>query len=277
MSGGTSHGGPAGRETTGGATTGAGSADSAPAGGDTGGGDTGGGPPARGAIGGGATGEAGTAEGDGRAPDWLQGLLAAVREARLPAEWRPPAQARAAAVLVLFGDDAEGPDLLFIERAATLTKHAGQPAFPGGAIDPGDDGPVGAALREAAEETGLDQAGVRALATLPELHVPRSGYRVTPVVAWWHTPSAVAPNDPGEVAAVARIPIARLVDPANRVRVRHPGGTTGPAFRVAGMLIWGFTAGLLDRLLAYGGWERPWGDGPVEDLPPDVLALARRG
>ena len=54
-----------------------------------------------------------------------------------------------------------------------------------------------AALREAAEETGLDPAGVRVLAVLPELYIPRSDFRVTPVLGWWHTPVPVAPGDPG--------------------------------------------------------------------------------
>ena len=50
----------------------------------------------------------------------------------------------------------------------------------------------------------------------------------------------------------------------------------GPAFRVHGMLIWGFTALLVDRLLALGGWEQPWDTGREEDLPPDVLDAAAR-
>jgi 8-oxo-dGTP pyrophosphatase MutT (NUDIX family) len=211
-------------------------------------------------------------------PRWLDQLIARARETPPPVGWRSAgAHGRAAAVLILFGIGAHGPDLLLIRRAETLSQHAGQPAFPGGAVDPGDDGPVGAALREAAEETGLDPAGVDVLATLPEVWVSRSGFRVTPVVAWWRAPCAVAPGDRGEVAAVARVPLAQLADPANRLRVRLPGGHSGPAFRAGGMLVWGFTAGLLDRLLAFGGWERPWDAAPTVDLPPDVLALARRG
>ena len=62
----------------------------------------------------------------------------------------PPEGGRQSAVLMLFGDGPEGPELLFIERAWTLRSHAGQPAFPGGALDPEDEGPVAAALREAA-------------------------------------------------------------------------------------------------------------------------------
>ncbi|MCO5986401.1 CoA pyrophosphatase [Actinoallomurus spadix] len=190
---------------------------------------------------------------------------------------RPPANgARAAAVLILFGEGPDGPDLLLLQRADTLRKHAGQPAFPGGGIDPTDDGPVGAALREAAEETGLDPSGVTVLATMPELYVAHSEYRVTPVVAWWREPSAVHATDPGEVASVARVPLAELTDPANRLRIRGPSGHLGPAFRVQGMLVWGFTAGILHAVLEAGGWDRPWDTTRVEDLPAEVIDLGRR-
>jgi ADP-ribose pyrophosphatase YjhB (NUDIX family) len=166
--------------------------------------------------------------------------------------------------------------VLLIERSPHLRSHAGQPAFPGGGIDPDDDGPIAAALREAEEETGLDPAGVEVLAMLPELWVPPSGNVVTPVLAWWREPSEVTPADQREVAAVARVPIADLADPANRLVIQHPSGRSGPAFEVAGMLVWGFTAGVLDRLLALGGWEQPWDRTRVEELPGDALRLAMR-
>ncbi|MFC7326201.1 NUDIX hydrolase [Marinactinospora rubrisoli] len=186
---------------------------------------------------------------------------------------RPPENGgRRSAVLVLFGETADGPDVLLIQRSTGLRRHPGQPAFPGGAIDPDDDGPVDCALREAAEETGLDPAGVTVLDVLPELYISHSGFRVTPVLGWWHEPSEVRPTDIGEVAAVARVPVRELADPANRVRVRHPSGKIGPAFRVRGMLVWGFTAGILNQLLVLGGWERPWLNGaaavPLDALPP---------
>jgi hypothetical protein len=100
---------------------------------------------------------------------------------------------------------------------------------------------------------------------------------VTPVVGWWAAPSAVSAADPGEVASVARVPIAELTDPANRFRVRGPSGYIGPAFRVRNMLVWGFTAGLLERVLEIGGWEQPWDKSRIEDLPPEVIDLAMRG
>jgi 8-oxo-dGTP pyrophosphatase MutT (NUDIX family) len=198
-------------------------------------------------------------------------LLSTVRTARGKDFTRLPVPedgGRPSAVLILLGEqDRRGPDVLVLQRAATLRNHAGQPAFPGGAADPGDADARATALREAAEEVGLDPASVEVVATLPPLWIPVSGYVVTPVLAWWREPHEVCPRDPGEVARVARLPIADLVDPTNRVRVRHPSGYIGPAFRVHGMLVWGFTAGVLSTLLEMGGWARPWSVDHVEDLP----------
>jgi 8-oxo-dGTP pyrophosphatase MutT (NUDIX family) len=201
------------------------------------------------------------------APAWLRELAVAARTMEISPLLVPPATGgRPSAVLVLFGDGPGGPDLLFIQRSEGLRLHAGQPAFPGGAIDDEDGGPVGAALREAVEEVGLDPGGVDVVGTLPEVFIPRTGFRVVPVLAWWRRPSAVAPVDVGEVAAVERVSVAELADPAARLMVRVPDGRTTPAFRVRGMLIWGFTAALVDRLLALGGWEKPWDPGVVTDL-----------
>jgi len=206
-------------------------------------------------------------------PDWLRDLAGAASKMEINPQVQPPASGgRASAVLVLFGPgrDTEGaandPDLLFIQRSADLRLHAGQPAFPGGTIDAADDGPVAAALREAKEEVGVDPAGVEVVGTLPELFIPRTGFRVVPVLAWWRRPGAVAPVDPAEVAAVERVRVSELADPEIRVTVRGPAGFLSPAFQVKGMLIWGFTAVLVDRLLALAGWERPWDTARVIDL-----------
>ncbi len=203
-------------------------------------------------------------------PPWLMPLIAAVDglTARDLSRIEAPAEGgRESAVLVLFGDGIDGPDVLVIERSAGSRQHAGQAAFPGGAVEPDDDGPASTALREAAEETGLDPAGVDVLATLPSLWLPPSGFHVVPVLGWWRAPSAVSAADPAEVAAVARVPIAALVDPGNRFRVQHQSGFVGPAFAVGDLLVWGFTAGLLSRLLELGGWARPWNMSDVRDLP----------
>lgn len=178
----------------------------------------------------------------------------------------PPSGGRPSAVLMLLGEGEQGPDLLLIERAHSLRAHAGQPAFPGGAMEQGDDGPVAAALREAREETALDPSGVTPCALLPDLWVPVSDFVVTPVLAWWHEPTPVYAADPMEVASVHRVPIAHLADPARRMRVRHPSGYVGMGFDVAGLRVWGFTAGLIAGLLDIGGWSRPWDRERVVDL-----------
>jgi 8-oxo-dGTP pyrophosphatase MutT (NUDIX family) len=205
--------------------------------------------------------------GDEPVPAWLRELAQTAGRMEVDPAVLPPASGgRPSAVLVLFAQGADGPDLLLIQRSEGLRLHAGQPAFPGGAIDAADSGPVAAALREAAEEVGLDPGGVEVVGTLPELFIERTGFRVVPVLAWWRRPCAVAPVDPREVAAVEQVAVAELAEPAARLMVRGPNGRLSPAFRVRGMLIWGFTAILVDRLLAVGGWERPWDAAAVTDL-----------
>jgi len=196
---------------------------------------------------------------------WLKPLVDAVTD--IPPDrlsrFLPPedGSGRSSAVLMLFASatgQAEDGDVLLLERAATLRSHAGQVAFPGGATDPEDASPVATALREATEEVGLDPGTVDVLSELPALFLPPSGFVVAPVLAYWREPHPVGVVDAGEVASVARAPIAELVDPVNRFTVRHPSGFVGPGFEVSGLFIWGFTAGLLDRMLRLGGWERPW-------------------
>lgn len=214
-------------------------------------------------------------------PAWWQPLANRALAARRSdfTRWpTPPAGGRKSAVLILLGEQPEnGPDVLVLQRAANLRNHAGQPAFPGGASDPEDADAQATALREATEEVGLDPASARVVATLPRLWIPVSGYVVTPVLAWWHTPHPVWPVDTAEVARVERLPVRDLVDPSNRLRVRHPSGYVGPAFHVRDMLVWGFTAGILNTLLDLAGWARDWDENRVIDLPPSGIAPAVAG
>lgn len=205
-------------------------------------------------------------------PGWLALLVRSTAEMSTtevsPVPLPPRGTGRAAAVLLLFGvDEASGePDVLLQLRSDELSAHAGQVSFPGGGVDEGDDGPVAAALREADEEVGVHAGDVRPVALLPEVYVPPSNFVVTPVVAHWERPGPVSPVDPGETAAVARVPLSVLADPVNRLTVCGSSGWAFPAFLVPGMLVWGFTGGLVNAVLRMGGWERSWDRDRVEDL-----------
>ena len=219
-------------------------------------------------------------------PDWLEPLTTALADpARLTSvvAVRPGIGARPAAVLILIGsgrvtatgDDPreplKGPTVLLVERPTTMRTHAGQIAFPGGAADPGDVDLAATALREANEETGVDPTGIEILGQLPPAHVDVSGFDVTGVVGWWARPSPVGAVDAREVASVLVVPVARLVDPANRARVHHPSGYTGPAFSIDGHLIWGLTAHLLDGVLDLAGWQQPWDLERLVEIPGRYL------
>jgi 8-oxo-dGTP pyrophosphatase MutT (NUDIX family) len=213
-------------------------------------------------------------------PEWLRPVAEAAGDIDVGQLSRhlPPADAtpRRASVLMLFGESTGGPDVLLLERAHDMRSHAGPVAFPGGVQDPEDADPVAAALREAEEETGLDPSGVQVIGILPSLWLPPSNFAVTPVLGWWRTPSPVTAVDPAETSSVHTVPIAELADPTPRLTVRHRSGFLGPAFLVRRLVIWGFTAGLLSRLMAIVGWEEPWDAKRVIDLPDDLASSSMR-
>jgi len=206
-------------------------------------------------------------------PSWLHDL--AGREDVADHEWfstyAPPGdQGRRSAVLMLFGPDPDGgEDVVLTERAHTLRSHPGQISFPGGALDPEDDGPVAAALREAEEEVGLDRAGVEVLAAFPPLYLAPSRNAVTPVLAWWPDPSPVRVVDRREVERVVRVPVADLVDPAHRCTAVF-GPYRGPAFEIGDLFVWGFTAMLLSTVLDLSALSVPWDEGRERELPERV-------
>jgi 8-oxo-dGTP pyrophosphatase MutT (NUDIX family) len=198
---------------------------------------------------------------------------------------------RDAAVLVLFSGPFDPPsggppngfppdaDLLLTVRASTLRQHAGQAAFPGGAADPGDGGPVGTALREAHEETGIDTERLRPLITLDRMFIPPSGFHVVPVVAYSPDPGPVGVVDQSETAIVARVPIRAFVNPENRLTVFRKENTrrfAGPAFLLNQMLVWGFTGQVISAILDVAGWAQPWDVDDVRELDA-AMALVGGG
>ncbi len=215
-------------------------------------------------------------------PAWLEPVRRGAAEITVDELTRfvPPegSRTRRGAVLLLFGEGGDGPDLLLTERAHDMRSHPGQVSFPGGSVDETDPSPEAAALREAEEETGLDAAGVQVFATLPELWLPPSNFAVTPVLAWWREETPVRVVDPAEVHAIYRVPVEDLLDPAHRISVRHPSGWKGPAFLIGedkDLILWGFTAGIIARLFDFLGWTRPWDPGVMRDLPEHLLAARR--
>jgi 8-oxo-dGTP pyrophosphatase MutT (NUDIX family) len=214
-------------------------------------------------------------------PDWLRPVEEAARAITVHdlTRFMPPEdeETRVSAVLMLFGEGPEGPDLLLTERNHTMRSHPGQVSFPGGTLDPGES-PHDAALREAWEETGLDTAGVQVFAELPALWLPPSNFSVTPVLGWWREPAPVSVVSPEEVHAVYRVPIEELCDPTHRITVKGPGGWSSPGFLIGedhDVICWGFTAGIIARLFEYLGWLEDLPDAPTQELPAYMLVGRR--
>ena len=205
-------------------------------------------------------------------PAWLQPLadMAGSVEAEhlAPRFPHPPQDARPAAVLILFADSDDEPEILLTQRADTLRNHAGQISFPGGASDADDSDAIATALREAEEEVGLDAKSVEIFGVLPTLWVPPSNYAVTPVLAYWRDRHELGPIDAGEVGRIIHVPIRELLDPKNRFTIVHPSGWKGPAFEIgADVPLWGFTAGIIARLFQRLEWEEPWDDSITRPFP----------
>ncbi|OBK20073.1 NUDIX hydrolase [Mycobacterium asiaticum] len=192
---------------------------------------------------------------------------------------------REAAVLVLFSGPQSGPagggvpddaDLLLTVRASTLRHHAGQAAFPGGASDPGDAGPVATALREAREETGIDVTRLHPLATMERTFIAPSRFHVVPVLAYSPDPGPVDVVNDAETALVARVPVRAFINPANRLMVYR--GTlgrrwAGPAFLLNQMLVWGFTGQVISAVLDVAGWAQPWDTDDIRELDDAMVRV----
>jgi len=210
-------------------------------------------------------------------PEWLRPLEEGARSIAAGdlTRFLPPDDSypRRGAVLMLFGEGDDGPDLLLTERNHHMRSHPGQVSFPGGSLDEGET-PVEAALREAHEEIGLVPAEIEVFGELPELWLPPSNFAVTPILGYWRDRGEVRIESPEEVHEIHHVAIADLLDPENRITVRHPSGWLGPGFLIGArrdVILWGFTAGIIARLFDYLGWAQDWDRARVRDLPDHML------
>ncbi|WP_077078870.1 NUDIX hydrolase [Mycobacterium numidiamassiliense] len=235
-------------------------------------------------------------------PSWLRPLVDNVSQIpealrrRLPPDVlemlssaKGVAEEREAAVLVLFSGPESGPadagvpdeaDLLLTVRASSLRHHAGQAAFPGGASDPTDDGPVATALREAQEETGIDVNRLHPLVVMERTFIAPSQFEVVPVLAYSPDPGPVAVVNEAETAIVSRVPVRAFINPDNRLMVyRGDLGRrwAGPAFLLNQMLVWGFTGQVISAVLDVAGWAKPWDTSDLRELDDAMTLVGEHG
>lgn len=186
----------------------------------------------------------------------LPGVEAQLRFAPSPTRpgWRIdhyPEDARiAAALLLLYPSDSGDVTIPLTVRGTGLARHAGQISLPGGETDPGET-LAQAALREAAEEIGVDPACVRVLGELTPVHVLVSGFTLHPVVGVTDVrPAFIAA--PGEVDEIVEVALEDLQD-ASHIRrgthVREGVAVEYPYFDLAGHQVWGATAMVLGEFV----------------------------
>lgn len=193
-------------------------------------------------------------------PEPPEALIPVLRETGAPRarpSWGAPgSSSRPAAVLVLvFPDDDREARLVLTERVDRGGHHSGEVSFPGGRAEPSDPDLVATALREAAEEVGLDAeaAGIRVLGRLPVQWIPVSDFAVTPVVAVAERPPVLVPQ-PTEVATILTPPLSAFLPGGDLVwveRVIRDWDLRYAAYPVDGLAVWGMTARVLGGL---GAW-----------------------
>jgi 8-oxo-dGTP pyrophosphatase MutT (NUDIX family) len=181
-------------------------------------------------------------------------LLVRDLEGRLARRSDPPegTAPRLGAVLILLYPD--GPDLRLplTVRSDKLPHHRGEVSLPGGALDPEDDGPVAAALRECDEEIGVERASVAVWGMLTPIYIPPSNFRITPVVGFSEAAPLLNPNS-DEVSDVITVTLRELLDPATVVTERwmlRGAEVNVPFFAIAGHKVWGATAMILSEFAA---------------------------
>ena len=173
---------------------------------------------------------------------------------RTDAAFAPPGAVRPAAVLIAVTDRPD-PGVLLTHRPADMRQHAGQVAFPGGKLDPGEDA-VAAALRETHEELGINPSLISVVGATDRF-VTGTGYDITPVLALVPQDIEVVPN-PREVSAWFEAPLRFVFDPENHVRkqaVYRGRLREYTEIEWQGHRIWGVTAAIIENLSQRLGWE----------------------
>lgn len=169
-----------------------------------------------------------------------------------------PPEPRPAAVLIAV-TDREQPGVLLTHRSVTMRQHAGEVAFPGGKLDPGEDA-VEAALREAREELAIDPREVQIIGA-SDRFITITGYDVTPVLGVVPPDLPITPN-PGEVSAWFEAPLGYVLDSANHIHRRTMWrGAPRDYIEITwqGHVIWGITAAIIANLARRLDWPRSEG------------------
>jgi 8-oxo-dGTP pyrophosphatase MutT (NUDIX family) len=174
-----------------------------------------------------------------------------------PAEL-PEELGRPAGVLLPLIAGPEPLSLVFTERHADLSRHAGEISFPGGMADPGDPDLAATALREAHEEIGVEPDSVELLGVLPPLPTFVTSILILPFVGLLHERPEFVPS-PTEIESIFEAPIAHLAEIEREVHHEFEGRTwTGHTYDVEGKIIWGATGHILKGFLDLLRKEAPW-------------------
>jgi 8-oxo-dGTP pyrophosphatase MutT (NUDIX family) len=170
----------------------------------------------------------------------------------------PSELGRPAGVLVPLIAGPEPLSMVFTERHADLSRHAGEISFPGGMPEAGDDDLAATALREAREEIGIDPGSIELLGVLPPLATFVTQIVIVPFVGLLRERPRYVPS-PTEIESIIEAPIARLAEIERQVQHEHDGKIwIGHAYDVDGKVIWGATGHILKGFLDLIRKEAPW-------------------